>query len=249
VPGPSVDLSSTGWLRNLPGPALRAYMGIWLLAREGAPPVGDLDDEGAAFWVAQVAPRGLDEPYDPSEEKGWTEDVGNEEALWREWRGYAENRDRSLTSCRDIIEFMVELGLLEEGAEDVAWRAVSPLPQVEDVLPLNAERKEVESQIRWRQSFRAASDAITEWIKQKRPPNAAESEIETSLQAIAADLGLDLEDARHALAILLAEDIRCNVDPETAANDELLRLRIDWKLFEEWRTVYRVARPEGDEGS
>ncbi len=53
---------------------------------------------------------------------------------------------------------------------------------------------------------------------------------------------------RHGLSILLAEDIRCDVDPETAASDDLLRIHIDWKLFEEWRTVYRI-RPEGDEGS
>jgi hypothetical protein len=78
------------------------------------------------------------------------------------------------------------------------------------------------------------------------PPAVAESEIETSLQAISADLGLDLEDARHGLAISLDEDIRCDVDPETAASDEVLRLRIDWKLFEDLRTAYRASRPDGD---
>lgn len=230
----------------MPGPALRAYMCIWLLTREGAPPCGSLDEDGAAFWVSQVAPHGLDEPYKPADEREWTDDLPNEEALWGEWQGYATNRDRRLTSCRDLIEFMVELGLIEEGNHDGVWRAVSPLQHVEDVLPLNAERKEIESQVRWRQSFAAASDAVDTWIAQKRPPGIAESEIETSLQAISADLGLDLEDARHGLAISLDEDIRCDVDPETVASDQLLRLRIDWKLFEDLRTPYRASRPQGD---
>jgi hypothetical protein len=233
-------------MRNMPAPALRAYVAIRLLTQEGAPPFGGLDDEGAAFWVSQVAPRGLDEPYDPAEEKGWTDAPENEEALWKEWRDYAEIHGRPLESCRDLLEFMVELGLID-GGDDGTWVAVSPLPHVEDVLPLAIERKEIESQIRWRQSFAAAGNAITAWLTEKKTPGVAESEIETSLQAIAANTGLDLEDARHGLALLLAEDIRCNVDPETAARDQLLGLRIDWRLFEEWRTVYRAPRSGADE--
>jgi hypothetical protein len=238
-------------MRNLPAPALRAYMGLWLLTKEGAPPRGDLDDEGAAFWVSQIAPRGLDEQYDPSEEKEWTGDLANEEALWEEWQGYAESRDRPLTSCRDVIEFMLELELIErveEGAGDVRWSVTSHLPHVEDVLPLSPERREIESRIRWRESFREAGRTITAWLGQKRPPAVAKSEVETSIQAMATELGLDPEDARHGLATLLNEDIQCDIDPETAASDEPLRIRIDWKLFQEWRTVYRI-RPEGDEGS
>ncbi|HEU5063933.1 MAG TPA: DUF6042 family protein [Solirubrobacterales bacterium] len=248
MPNPSLDLSSSGWIRNLPAPALRAYMSIWLLTKEGTPPVGDLDEKGSAFWVSQVAPRGLDEPYDPAEEKDWVDDLADEEALWEEWQGYAKSHERPLRSCRDVIEFMIELGLLERGSGDVRWRAVSPLPHVEDVLPLNAERKEIESQIRWRQSFHEVNEAITAWLAQRRPPGAAESEIETSIQAIAADLGYDPEDVRHGLAILFDEDIRCDVDPETAASEAPLRIRIDWELFVEWRTVYRVARPGEDSG-
>ena len=224
-------------------------MCIWLLTREGAPPCGSLDEDGAAFWVSQVAPHGLDEPYKPADEREWTDDLPNEQALWGEWQGYAATRDRQLTSCRDIIEFMVELGLIEQGTGDEAWRTVSPLQHVEDVLPLNAERKAIESQVRWRQSFAAASDEIDAWIAQQRPPTATESEIETSLQAIASAVGLDLEDARHGLAICLDEDVRCDVDPETAASDEVIRLHIDWMLFGDWRTAYRAARSDGDAGA
>lgn len=250
--GPSSDLASTGWIRNMPAPAFRAYFAIWYLSRERAALVGDLDEEGAAFWVSQVAPRGLDEPYDPSDENEWTEDLENEEALWREWRGYAEDRDRPLRSCRDVIEFMIELGLIErfeEGVGDVRWRVANPLPHIEDVLPLSVERKEIESQFRWRQSFSGAVDAITVWIAERRSSAVAKSEFETSIQAIAADLELDPEDVRHALAILLNEDVRCDVDPETAASDAPLSLRVDWKLFEEWRGMYFVARPEDDKKS
>lgn len=244
---PSPNLAPTGWMRNMPAPALRAYMCIWLLTKEGAPPRGDLDDEGASFWVSQVAPRGLDEPYDPSYEKGWVDDLENEEALWDEWQGYAENRDRPLTNCRHVIEFMIELGLIErveEGVDGVMWRVSSDLPHVEDVLSLNAKRQEIESQFRWRDSFREASQMVTEWLAQRRAPAVAKSEIETSIQVIATDLGLDPEDVRHGLAILLDEDIQCDLDPETAESDETLRIRIDWKLFKEWRTVYRIP----DEG-
>ena len=222
-------------------------MTVWLLTKEGAPPRGDLDDQDTAFWVSQVAPRGLDEPYDPADEEGWVEDLDDEKALWEEWLGYAEERGRPLTSCRDVIEFMVELELLERvEAEDGIWRVVSPLRHVEDVLPLSSERQAIESQIRWREGFREASQTITDWLREKRPPVQAKSEIETSIEAIAKEVGLDPEDARHGLAILLNEDVRCSVDPETARSDELLRLRIDWELFEEWRTVYSI-RPEGDE--
>ncbi|HYQ78438.1 MAG TPA: DUF6042 family protein [Solirubrobacterales bacterium] len=241
---PGLNLASSGWLRNLPAPALRAYMGILLLAREGAPPLGDLEEDGAAFWVAQVAPRGLDEPYEPSDEAGWTEDLENEMALWEEWQGYAANLARPLTNCRDLIEFMIDLGLIEEGTGEEAWRTVSPLPLVEDVLPISDERREVESQIRWRLNFMPAERAITAWIAKNNPGGVAESEIRTSLKAIAADLGLDIEDARHGLAVLLDEDVRCDVDPETAADPEPLRLHIDWQLFEDLRTLYRAAPPQ-----
>ena len=96
-------------------------MTVWLLTKEGAPPRGDLDDQDTAFWVSQVAPRGLDEPYDPADEEGWVEDLDDEKALWEEWLGYAEERGRPLTSCRDVIEFMVELEelLVGERAGDV----------------------------------------------------------------------------------------------------------------------------------
>jgi hypothetical protein len=100
-------------------------MCIRILTQEGAPPFGDLDEEGAEFWISQVAPHGLDEPYKPSDEQEWTDELPNEEALWEEWQGYAANRDRRLTSCRDLIEFMVELGLIDEDLR-TPYRASSP---------------------------------------------------------------------------------------------------------------------------
>lgn len=247
MPGSKPNLFASGWARNMPAPASRALMGIFLLGQAKEPPLGELDDDGTAAWVSMVAPRGLDEPYDPAEEEGWTDDVGAEKVLWEEWQGYAADRSRRLRSCRDIIEFMVELDVIEK-LDDGIWRIVTPLSNVEDVLPLSPERREREAQIRWRLSFRKATTEITSWLAEQWVSGEEQSEIAISIEAMAAETGLDPEDTRHGLALLLDDDIRCDADPETAGSDQLLRITVNWSHFEEGQTVYRASPPEGDEG-
>lgn len=213
----------------------------------GFPPRGELDDPDN-LWVGVVAPNGLDEPCDPTPRECDQDRVEAELKLWEEWQTYAMARDRPMTTCRHIVEFLIELNVIErrEDESGVSWTVVSPLPNVEEVLPLPPERREHESKIRWQESFAQASRTITDWIDQHRVPGADMAEIEISLQNLADQAGLDPEDARHGLAILLDEDIRCDRDPETVAIELPLRIAIDWKLFEEWRTVYGATPPDSD---
>jgi len=223
-------------------------MGIWFLhSQMGSPPSGDLDDPEAAAWVEALAPQGLDEQYDPTAEEGDQDEIEEQLTRWEEWQGYAKARGFPMSTCRDVIEFMLELRLIERRDDGlgVSWTIVSPLPNVDDVLPLSPRRRELESLMRWRASFHEAEQAIANWIRQFKVPNAKSSEIEISVQTLANELSLNPEDARHGLAVLLADDIRCDLDPETVAVDAPLRLTVDWQLFEDWRTVYR-ATPLGE---
>lgn len=230
----------------MPPAASRVYTVIWFLTFEtGEAPWGDLDDADAA-WLRIVAPDGVDAPYDAATEEGDPDDIEEYEKRWEEWKGYAAARGRPMATFRDIIEFMLELELIKrhEGAMGVTWELPEQLPYAEDVVPLSQERLEHEAELRWRATFREAAHTITTWLTQKRAPGAAHGEVETSLNTIAAELELDINDARHGLATLIDEDIRCDSDLETAAADATLRLTIDWNLFEEWRTVYRFVPPE-----
>lgn len=233
-------------MRIMPPAASRVYMVIWFLAFEtGEAPLGDLDDPDAA-WLSIVAPDGVDVPYDPVTEEGDPDDIEEYRKRWEEWQGYAAARGRPMETLRDIIEFMLELELIErrEGEMGITWELPEQLPYAEDVVPLSQERLEHEAKLRWEATFREAAHTITAWLTEKRAPGAAHGEIETSLNALAAELGLDVDDARHGLATLINEDIRCDSDLETVAADATLRLTIDWVLFEEWRTVYRFVPPE-----
>lgn len=237
-------------MRILPEVASRVYRNTWFLHFEtGSPMLGDLDDPEAARWIEALAPTGLDEPYDPARDP-WLEELSREgqEERWQELQRYARERGLPMTTSRHVIEFMLELGLIErrEIEDGVAWVIVSPLPNVEDVLNLSPERLETEAMVRWRASFADIAQGIAAWIGKLRTPGAKSHEFTTSIQAVAEALHLDPEDARHGLAVLLNEDIRCDADPETAALDAPLRLTIDWKLFEDFRTVYRAA-PLGEE--
>lgn len=251
---PRPNLGTTGWLHILPTQASRVYMILWFLHYEtGSPPAGDLDDPEAPAWVDIVAPDGLEEPYDPMVEEAEPDERDErEEELkrWEEWQGYARARGHPMTTYRHVIEFMLELGLIERRDDGgrVSWMIVSPLPEVDQVLALPPARQEEVSLMRWNQRFGEVAQTITDWIAQRRVPGAKSLEIGLSIQALAEQLSLDPEDVRHGLAILIDEDIRCDVDPETAAIDAPLRITVDWQLFEDWRTLYQVAPREEDLG-
>lgn len=236
----------------MPTHATRVYMALFLLhAERGFPLSGDLDDPEAAEWVQFLAPDGLDQPYhpdtDPFEENGFDED---EPRRWEEWQGYAKARGLPMTTYRHIFEFMLELGLIErrEDPSGVIWLNASPLQQVDEVLPLPPERQARLAKRRWRERFIEKEHQIIDWMRQLRAPDAESFEFETSIKDLAEQVGLDSEDTRHALALLLAEDIQCDVDPETAALDAPLRITIDWQLFEEWRTLFTTVIPGEESG-
>jgi Family of unknown function (DUF6042) len=225
-------------------------MVLWFLHSEtGSPPAGDLDNADAP-WVDIVAPDGLDQPYDPTTEEGDQAEIDEQVKRWGEWQGYAKVRGLPMTTYRHVIEFMVELRLIErrEDGMDISWTIVSPLPNVDEILPLPPERREYESLMRWRARFSAVSEAICSWIGQLKLPDAESLEIATSIQALAEELSLDPEDARHGLAVLLDDDIRCDPNPETAAIDTPLQIAVDWKLFEDFRTPYRAVPRDEDLG-
>lgn len=206
----------------------------------GEAPRGDLSDAEFPAWFGFVAPNGVDAPCDPVSGEG---DRDEELQCWKEWQGYAMARGRPMTTFRHVFESMVELGLIErrEDQMGVSWVAVSLVPYVDEVLPLTAESRERVANMRWRLSFSEVGNAILDWIRTLRVPSAANLEIAISIEALAAELNLDPEDARHGLAVLIDEDIQCDVDPESAKIDAPLKLVIDWKLFEEWRTIYGLT--------
>lgn len=235
----------------MPIHASRIYMTLFLLhAERGFPPSGDLDDPDPPEWMQILAPGGPDQPYhpntDPYEDNGFDDD---EPKRWEEWQGHAKARGLPMTTYRHIVEFMLELGLIErrEDPSGVIWVNARPLPQVDEVLQLPPERQARLAERRWRERFMEKERQITEWMRQLRTPDAESLEFETSIKALAERVGLDPEDTRHALALLLAEDVQCDVDPETAAIDAPLRITINWQLFDELRTLFTAAFPEEDE--
>lgn len=244
-PGPSLGVS--GWLRILPEPAAYAYNVIWFVRYQtGEPLRGDLDDPTSVWVELMGRHQELDEPYDVAAEEGEPELIEIYSRRWEQWKGYAAARGRPMESQKDAIEFMLELELIErrEDEEGVYWTLPDRLPFPEEILPLSRELQEELAMMRWRLSFKEAQDAITSWLSEKRVPGAATGQIKTSLKALAAETGLDLEDARHGLSTLINEDIRCDADPETVAADSHFKITIDWQLFEELRTVYRAASPD-----
>jgi hypothetical protein len=213
---------------------------------------GELDDLDASWWVNIVALTGLDAPYDPTRDPTVGEvdkaEIRDEVVRWEEWQLYAKERGQPMTTCRHVIEFMLALELIErrETGMGVIWMIVSPLPNVEEVLNLTPERLEQEAITRWRISFGGIADSIVDWMAGLSPRGAEIYEFTTSIQALAEQMHLDPEDARHGLTVLLDEDVTCDVDPEIAAADAPLRIRVDWKLLEEIRAIYRIT-PETEE--
>ena len=250
---PRPDITKTGWILVLPNHAARIYMTFFLvLADQGFPLPGDLDDPDANEWVRLLAPGGLDQPYDPSADPYPEDGASNldEPARWEEWQSYAKARGLPMATYRHIFEFMLELGLIErrEDADGVFWLNGSSLPQVDEVLQLPPDRQARLAERRWRERFYEQKHQITDWMRGLRTPDAERLEFQISIQALAERVGLDPEDARHALALLVDEDIECDVDPETTAMDAPLRITIDWQLFEELRTLYTAVIP-GEEAN
>lgn len=207
--------------------------------------MGDLGDP-ETIWTKAVAPSGLDQPYDPDVEDLEPEESERFRKSWEEWQRYAAERGRRMETGRDVIEFMLELGLLKTHVEegDVVWTLPDRLPFPEELLQLSSELQDELSEMRWRASFREAATVITSWISEQRIPGATMGEIEVSLQTLAAEVGLDLDDARRGVVTLIADDIRCDQDPEVADSDAVLKLTIGWALFDDWRTAYRSVAPE-----
>lgn len=239
------NLIETGWLRVLPPAATRVYVAIQLIALEsGRLPEGDLDDP-SSFWVTVVATDGLDAPYNPASDVETPQELERCLNHWQEWQGYAAGRGRSMSSYRDVIEFLMELGIIErlEGAGEVRWRVSEELPYAEDVLPLTAERIQELLELRWRESFREAARAIVGWLGEKRVAGATHGEVITSIRSLAEELKLDPEDARHGLTVVVTGegDITASCDPERAEETDAFVIKIDWKLFEIGRTPYRIA--------
>ncbi|HEX5375969.1 MAG TPA: DUF6042 family protein [Solirubrobacterales bacterium] len=241
------DIVSTGWLRVLPPPALEAYVGIWRLAHsEDGPVAGDLDqlDLGLDGYG------GLDAPYDPQQEE---EDQGEDSTWgtrWEHWCGFAAERGRPMVTCRHVIEFMAEIGMLERrvDGDTIYWSPPSQVPLVEDVLPLSGERREEEARLRWRDAFQEANNAITRWLVEQRTEEELVLEVETSISDLAVELDLDLENARHGLACAVTEasDMWATPDPETALLTASIRITVDWQRFDAERISVRLSLPDDD---
>jgi Family of unknown function (DUF6042) len=219
-------------------------MRIWSLANsEDGPAVGDLDE--LDLPVNEFGD--LDAPYDSAQEEEEQDEDSPWGTRWEEWCGFASERGRPMVTYRHIIEFMVDIGMLERRVDGdaVYWQTPSQVPLVEDVLPLSAERREQEARLRWRDAFQPAATAITRWLVEQRVEDELVLDVQTSISDLAAELDLDLENARHGLACAVTEasDMWATPDPEAALLTAPIRVTVDWQRFDAERIAMRLNLP------
>jgi hypothetical protein len=244
-PHPDLDVFSTGWMRILPEPAFRALSALlWLRAN---PTAGDLDELAAEGLLCLGDLGGLDVRFRPDGRMERAEDEALWTARWRRFRAFALARGLPMDTPRDAIALLRAIGLAERVERDdgVFWRSAAPVPLAEDVLELTAQEREREARLRWLHAFAAAEQRITTWLAGRRDaaaPKTTTSTIRTTLQRLAAQLGLDVDDARFGLANLAAEagDVACEPHPEDALPGQAIAIVVDWRIFAVQRAAFVV---------
>lgn len=234
------DIVSTGWIRVLPEPAFNAYGAIVQLESAGVS--GDLDQLGAeVFNVAGIG--GLDGAYVASVVVGEDEEAAaNSSRRWEEFGVQAARYGMPMRTARDAIAFMRRIGLVTRAEESgrVFWRTVVPVPLIEDVLELDEATRAHEADLRWRIALMQTSNAIVQWLREQRT-EAPTTEVRTTLEVLAAELELDVEEARHGLdsAVTESGDIATRPDHLRVPAGEAIEIVVDWKRFDAERiTIY-----------
>jgi hypothetical protein len=238
APAEDLDIFSTGWLRILPEPAFRALSTMLRLREHPVP--GDLDE----LVARGLLDRDLDVPFQPHRRTELIDDDVLWARRWRTFKAYADRHGLPMCTPRDAIHYLHAIGLLERvddagGGGQVFWRCVAPVPLAEDLIELCDEDRRREARLRWLHAFEEAENAITSWILGRRT-GAPVFTLQVSLAALAAELDLDEEEARHGLANALSDatDFTCTPHPELANAAEILTLVVDWPKFAMYRTMF-----------
>jgi Family of unknown function (DUF6042) len=237
------ELGVTGWARYLPEPGLDIF-GLTRLVQqyEDEPVPVELDERSLVFGFEMDGYEmhgSLDTVYDPT--------VGrdlNEHYIWiprwQEWQKYASKRVHAMTSYRDIVEFMADIGVLErqQGNTVSPWVTPRLLPLVEDVFELTREERTFESERRWDASFSETYSAIIRWLCDQRTDGQF-LRVQVSIASLASELDLEAEDIRHALgrSANTAGDIGFGRDPERVDLDEMFKITVDWRCFDNERLI------------
>lgn len=240
------ELGVTGWVRYLPEPGLDVF-GITRLVQqyEDEPVPVEIDERALIFGfeVSGFEVHGnLDTVYDPTagrdpeEHYIWI-------PRWQEWQGYAAKHGRAMSTYRDIIEFMADLGVLErrDGNDASPWATPRLLPLVEDVFTLTPQQRMEESEHRWRAALSDAHEAIIRWLYNRRADEPF-LRVEVSIAWLARELDIDAEDVRHALGMIAREatDIEVDRDPERVDLDDRFKITVDWRCFDSERVIFPV---------
>lgn len=110
--------------------------------------------------------------------------------------------------------------------------------------------RELDSTLRQRQRLQAGGLEGTEVFHYAGPSDSPSwtergSTWTRSIPGIGGELSATQESGKE-VELLLDEDIRCDVDPETAGSGEALRITVDWQLFADLRSIIRAPAGYGD---
>jgi hypothetical protein len=223
------DLSRTqvhdGW-RSPAWEPLQPWTDEELAAQRADPDFGDADDDADAETVN-------------------AEEAADRAARVAELDRYSQRLGLApVRTIGDLLELMVACRLLTrtgEGAEAVLdFNPAAPLPA--EVLPLTAEERAKEDQLRWRSAYEPIAGSIIGLFEpdaEVRPDR-----LRTSLQRLARQLEVDAESARAGVLLLLEDgDFTANRDVERLAEHQVFELAVDWETFDRDRMHFRLTAP------
>jgi hypothetical protein len=148
----------------------------------------------------------------------------------------------------DVLTFAIACHVVTATFEDGdTWLEMNPqAPLPEEILPLSDEEQTREDDLRWRDINEPIAQAI---IGLFRPDDEVRPEAKkTSLERLARELDVPVDDARAGLACLLKDpDFTANRDPETLREHEVFEIRVDWEVFARTRFSLRFAEPGEDD--
>lgn len=237
----NVEVIGKGWLGWLPGPGLR-LLHVAADAEHANVPYRPL--------LADTTSVNLHSPALPPD------DIAERTAdLAGVWGQAAADHGLPLDTVDDLIGVFESIGAFDIDAYGYV-QVVNPLPLVEDALPLDPDEAEREAHRRWQDLHEPTAQTILRRFVQVRDESdgavgwdVSDGQLSwhTTLTAAGSRLGLDVDDVRHGIAVLLdGGDFIVDVDDiETVTADTAFTLTVDWQRFSESR-IHLTFGPQSD---